>query len=124
MSQLEKLILKLRLSLHDKEVRHLLPLALNLEKEGIINEVLDWVIIVREIEIRVDEGNAHIEVLKKFVYCIRFLAIIIGSNISTFEKANLQVLEIFRIKISIQLVVLLYQAIMFGDFIHLDLLLV
>jgi hypothetical protein len=124
MSQLEKLILKLRLSLHDKEVRHLLPLALNLEKEGIINEVLNWVIIVREIEIRVDEGNAQIEVLKKFVYCIRFLAIILGSNISALEKANLQVLEIFRIKISIQLVVLLYQAIMFGDFIHLDLLLV
>lgn len=124
MPQLEKLIFKLRLSLHDKEVCHLLPLALNLEKEGIINKVLDWVIIVREIEIRVDECNAQIEILKKCVYCIRILALILCSNISAFKKANLQIFEIFRIKISIQLVVLLYQAIMFGDFIHLDLLLV
>ena len=58
--QLEKLILKLRLSLHNIQVRSLLPLALHLEEEGIIYEVFDWVVKVREVEERVDKGDAEI----------------------------------------------------------------
>jgi hypothetical protein len=49
--QLEKLILELRLGLHDIEVSPLLPLALHLEKEGVVYEVLDWVLIVSEVEV-------------------------------------------------------------------------
>jgi hypothetical protein len=48
----------------------------------------------------------------------------LGGHIFAFEKTNFQVLEGVRIKISMKLVVLLLQAILFGDTIHLDLLLV
>lgn len=124
LSKLEKLILKLRLCLHYIHVRPLLPLALHLEEEGIIDEVLDWVVIVREVKVRVDEGDAEIEILKKLVYCIRIFAILLSCHIPAFEKADFQILESVRIKISLQLIVLLLQAILFRDSIHLDLLLV
>ena len=116
---MEQLILKLGLGLHYIEVCSLGPLALHLEEEGVINEVLDRLLIVREVKVRVYEGQAEVQILEKLIYCLLALARLLGCHILALEEADLEVLELVRVEVPLQLVVLLLQAVLLGDPVHL-----
>jgi hypothetical protein len=116
---LEQLVLKLGLRLHYVEVGSLRPLALHLEEEGVIDEVLDRLLIVREVKVRVYEGHAEVEILEKLIYCLLALAHLLGCCIPALEEADLEVPELVRVEVPLQLVVLLLEAVLLGDPVHL-----
>jgi hypothetical protein len=67
LTQLKQLIFELCLSFHNVHIGSLLSLAFQLEKERIVHEIFDGLLIVSEIEVGVDECHAEVEVLKERV---------------------------------------------------------
>lgn len=109
---MKQLIFKLGLRLHYIEVSSLGPLALHLEEEGVIDEVLDRLLIVREVKVRVYEGYAEVQILEKLIYSLLVLAHLFGCYIDTLEETDLEVLEMVRVEVPLQLIVLLLEAIL------------